>query len=265
MTIVPRTGPLSASSALVEDVLVPAGEVLRLGGEHGSLGHRAAIVLPAATIGRSHFALSRVAPAIVAALAGPGGSSASTRTPERGVQVVAPAGVGDHRRRTAGGPVAVARHGVVGGQVDQVGGGPRIGQVLGVEAGRDQEPADDGAGIGDEVLVPAGGPLDRPAGRRAGHRGRSHDPTPASPAPPAGRRGGPPTGGAPDPAPARPRSALRRAPRSRDGDHPAADPGGGAPPRTAACRSTRTAPGRSGSSWRCRRGRGSRPGLRCSR
>ena len=40
MTIVPRTGPFSASSALCEDVLVPAGEVVGLGGEDGAYGVR---------------------------------------------------------------------------------------------------------------------------------------------------------------------------------------------------------------------------------
>ena len=40
MTIVPRTGPFSASSRLVQDVLVPAGEVVGTGGEdrHGAEG-----------------------------------------------------------------------------------------------------------------------------------------------------------------------------------------------------------------------------------
>ncbi len=37
--MVPRTGPFSASSALLQDVLVPAGEVVGAGGQHRLFGH----------------------------------------------------------------------------------------------------------------------------------------------------------------------------------------------------------------------------------
>ena len=46
MTIVPRTGPFSASSALLQDVLVPAGEVVGAGGEDRSLRHVGRVARP---------------------------------------------------------------------------------------------------------------------------------------------------------------------------------------------------------------------------
>ena len=229
------------------DVLVPAREVVRLGGEHGSLGHRAAIVLPGADRPRSSCATAATRRRAQA-------SSHRRRQcvhhdTERGVQVVAPPVVGHERRRSPRAPGAVAGHRVVGREVDGVG-----------------APTTRRPGRPDRARPGRAAHRRRPSSRRrAPRRAGRHDPSRAIDATAAGptrwpgptparrgrrraRRTGRPAGDA-RPSPA----TVRRAPRNRLTPRRHADHGAGARPRTEACRSTCTAGCRPGSSSTCRR------------